>query len=415
MGAIIGVGLSLVPLVVVQQISEGMIAGITERFVELGTYHLQAVSRYPLSSEEIDREVERLAILPGVVSAAAERQGFALLYSDAGRSGVTVRAVDAPFWRDDAALHRLVTVTHGEFDLSAEEQIVIGVAVAESLQVGPGDTVRMLTVRSLGSGRYLPRISRFVVSGVISTGYRDLDRLWTFVELDRGRTVLSDESSRDIIGIKIDDPFALPSPLFNRGIRRIQNREAMDRALQVEEDAARVLSPEWFISDWYNLERSRYISFQTTRNLLVFIMIMILVVAAINISSSLIMLVLEKETEIAILRAAGTPRGVIVGAFIWSGLTVGLAGTALGSAVGIFLSVYINEILRLVESILRFFGGRGELFSADFYLESIPVTVDLLPLALSAGIALTVSLLSSLIPALRAAGIRPERILRRHA
>ena len=44
-GGVIGVGLSLVPLVVVLQVSDGMIAGITSRFIEAGSYHIQLVSQ----------------------------------------------------------------------------------------------------------------------------------------------------------------------------------------------------------------------------------------------------------------------------------------------------------------------------------------------------------------------------------
>jgi len=177
---------------------------------------------------------------------------------------------------------------------------------------------------------------------------------------------------------------------------------------------ASVLAPEWYLTDWYSVERSRYVSFQTTGNLLVFIMIMILVVAAINISSSLIMLVLEKETEIAILRATGTPRRIITGAFVWSGLIVGVAGAAIGAGAGIAISVYVNAILAGIESALSFFGGTTRLFNADFYLESIPVDIAFLPLAASVVLAVGVALVSSIIPALRASNVRPDRILRRH-
>ena len=41
-GALIGVALSIVPLVVVLVVSDGMIQGITSRYIEVGTYHLQA-------------------------------------------------------------------------------------------------------------------------------------------------------------------------------------------------------------------------------------------------------------------------------------------------------------------------------------------------------------------------------------
>ena len=41
LGATFGIAVSLVPLVLVVEISDGLIEGITERYLELGSYHLQ--------------------------------------------------------------------------------------------------------------------------------------------------------------------------------------------------------------------------------------------------------------------------------------------------------------------------------------------------------------------------------------
>jgi lipoprotein-releasing system permease protein len=63
------------------------------------------------------------------------------------------------------------------------------------------------------------------------------------------------------------------------------------------------------IYTWFELERSTYQSFQTTRALLLFIMAMIVMVAAVNVSSGLIMVVLERRMEIGILKSIGRPAG----------------------------------------------------------------------------------------------------------
>lgn len=40
-GAVLGIGISLIPLIVVLLVSDGMIEGITNRYMETKTYHLQ--------------------------------------------------------------------------------------------------------------------------------------------------------------------------------------------------------------------------------------------------------------------------------------------------------------------------------------------------------------------------------------
>ena len=54
----IGIALSLVPLIVVMEVSTGMIDGITARLLEIGTYHLQ-VPMLPGSSEDSLVEASR--------------------------------------------------------------------------------------------------------------------------------------------------------------------------------------------------------------------------------------------------------------------------------------------------------------------------------------------------------------------
>ena len=46
-GAMFGIGISIIPLIVVLVVADGMIEGITRRTVELGTGHLQLIDMTP--------------------------------------------------------------------------------------------------------------------------------------------------------------------------------------------------------------------------------------------------------------------------------------------------------------------------------------------------------------------------------
>ena len=148
-GAILGVGLSLVPLLVVLVVSGGMIEGITARFVEIGTCHLQLVSLGGLSDAEIDALSILVAEADPVIAAFPERQGLGLLYSPSGRTGIQVRAVSPEFPDVDAGFRRYVHLVEGSFDLPDPESVVIGRAAAQELQVEVGDEVKLLTARRL--------------------------------------------------------------------------------------------------------------------------------------------------------------------------------------------------------------------------------------------------------------------------
>jgi lipoprotein-releasing system permease protein len=406
-GAILSVALSLIPLIVVMEVSDGMIQGITARYLELGTYHFQAIN-YGDTGNLDNAALSRLAESPGVILAVRERQGVALAHAKTGRSGVTIRAVPGDMWERDEGLRAYMEIRQGAFDLSGPDCAVLGADVAARLGVAVGEEIKILTTRSFGAEGLMPRVTAFIVRGIVSTGYQELDKLWIYIPLDRGDRIMSRETSRQIIGIKVDNPFG-PMEGYAAGLLRNL--------------------PQGFrLYRWADLEYAQYMSFATTRYLLIFIMALIICVAAVNIFSSLVMIQIEKREEIAILKSLGMSGREISSVFLLLGFIVGCAGTFLGVAAGLAVSLSINEIIAGVETFanaafdlgLRLFlsspagAERIQIFNPQFYLEYIPIHINLKELTLAAGFSLLVALLAAYIPSRGAGKIRPLEVLRKH-
>ncbi|TFG62264.1 MAG: ABC transporter permease, partial [Spirochaetales bacterium] len=327
------VALSLIPLILVLVITNGMIEGITRRYVEVGTYHLQAQG----FDEQLEKD-EALALagelkrLKGVLVAVPEYKGTALAYSEKGRTGVSVRAVPGERYEEDSLFREFMTFSAGSFDLAERDSVILSTGVAESLSAGVGDRIKLLTAMSVpGRASAVIKPSILTVTGVFSSGYQELDALTVYVNFDKGASLFRD-SSNLIIGIKLDsaDVNSLNSPTLNR-MRWI---------------ISGALPQGFYVYTWYDLEKSLYKSLVTTKNLLVFIMVLILCVASVNISSALIMLVTENSQAIAILKSTGGSPNLITQSFLLTGFIIGFAGTAAGLLIGLLISVNINPLIQ---------------------------------------------------------------------
>ena len=417
-GAIAGIGISIVPLVIVLVVSNGMIEGITSRLVELSSSHIHVTDYTGIS--DIPGDPARMTALaetiaadnPGgrVVSATPERQGMAIAIGKKGRSGSTVRAVPQDFFSGNPALAALVSVKAGDTALSGERDVILGQKLASDIGVEVGDGIRLVTMRTGPTGMTIPKFSSFRVSGIISSGYQELDALWAFVPYETGCALLSAETSANFINVRVTDPFT--------DIERARSWISRD------------LPDDMAAYTWKEMNRSQFQSFSTTRTLLLFIMLLIVLVASVNVSSALVMLVMERRKEIAILKSTGTHPSEITLSFIFAGFFTGLGGILIGMPAGIACALSINGIIssleRCVNAVNRAIaalasGGVAsgsslaeiKLLDPAYYIQVIPVHLRFWELFSIASGALILSVVFSLIPAMRAGSEKPIDTLRK--
>jgi len=394
-GAALGIAISLVPIIVTLIVADGMIRGIIDRYLELGTGHLQV---YELSSFGYEEDAaETIKNIDGVRGVWPEHRGMGVIAGKSGRTGVTVRAVESSFW-EDAGSTKYLKIIDGEPSPQTDRDIVLGETLASGIGVKAGDTVRLMTVRTGENERLSPKSASFTVKGIISCGYNELDALWCIISLEGGKRVFSfDQSSASLI-VKVDDPY--------------KNAEELKWKLYVN------MGYGYGVYTWKELLRSQYSSYESTRQLLLFIMALIVVVAAVNVSSATSMLVFERQKDIAVLKFSGASVKGVASVFLFGSFLTGLFGTVFGIAFGLLIGSNINFIVRALENILSFFsglfhGGKITILNPDFYLETIPIVIDWGTVTLIGIFAVFCSVLSSWIPARRAGKLKPMELLRK--
>jgi putative ABC transport system permease protein len=120
-----------------------------------------------------------------------------------------------------------------------------------------------------------------------------------------------------------------------------------------------------------------------------------LFVGAFLIFNTLSMTVTERVREVGLLRAAGTTRRQVVNLILLEAAALGLAGSAVGLAIGAVLAAGMTAYVRTV---------------AIVPLDGLVVPVD--GIALAVGVGLVVTLAAALEPALRASRISPVEALK---
>jgi lipoprotein-releasing system permease protein len=400
-GAVLSVALSLVPLITVMQVADGMIRGISARYVELGTYHAQAL---PFASFDLVAARDAARESAGVTGAWIETQSVGVAFANGKREGVAVRGVEQGFL-DDKATAEYLRVDRGVAKLANPYDALLGSAMAGKLNLVPGDTVNLITIRRKNDGSMSPRITMLTVRGIVSAGYRDLDAQWLFMRQDTAARILPGENTRSFIGIKAADPFGNPD-------------EARDAVLGN-------LPAGFSVYSWNEVERNLFESLASTRTMLLLIMAVTVAVAAVNVSSALTTLVLERGQEIAVLKSLGASPADLAGIFAMGGATIGGLGAIIGTALGLLVSLRINDVLSIIEKIgnaLRsavhaISGGAPprvfRVLDPAYYLEKIPVEIPYQEMAVVVALTILLSYVASIGPASRAAALSPLDGLRK--
>lgn len=419
-GAMICIGISLIPLVAVLVVSDGMIEGITGRMIGLSSrdmcVYIGANSSAVESADSLARTAQSFIEVDGVEKAFPEVQGIGLAAGKSKRSGATIRAVQRDVFTEDKNFASLFEVIEGSTFLEQNNECIIGSHLADLLSLKTGDTLKLLTINSRTRTNVTPKVSMLTVKGIVSSGYQELDALWVFVPLEKGFEILPDNSAKYTIGIQTADA-------FDENLYKIQY--ALQNAIAGK---GKINSVEYaYVYRWDELNTSEYENFQSTKALLLIIMLLIVLVASVNISSALVMLVMERRKEIAILKSTGASSGGITLAFLFTGFAAGLGGVLTGIPLGLLASVNINGLISFMEKTVNVFAKfifmlshssadsfvQIHLLDPSYYLQNIPVNIHFGELMIIVTGTLVLSVIVSAVPAIKAGKEKPLDTLRK--
>jgi len=120
------------------------------------------------------------------------------------------------------------------------------------------------------------------------------------------------------------------------------------------------------------------------------------------------MMVKLKQKDIAIVKSCGAANSSVIGLFLGFGVSIGVAGSGLGAALGYAITRHINQI----EGWIRILFGIKLWRSSVYMFDRIPDQVDWNSALLFATLAMAAATVGALLPAVAAARTRPVEVLR---
>lgn len=325
---------------------------------------------------------------PDVRAVARFVDGQAMLVGKKEIRGVQIRGIDPAAELDTSALGELMVkgeltaLRPGSFGL------VVGQTLAEQLDVGPGDELIMLVSQGTTTpAGVVPRMRRFTVVGIFHAGMYEFDRSLAFLNIQDAQRLL--RFGNDVSGLRLAVRDPLQAPAVVRSVANAWGEGA-------------------YISDWTHEHGNFFRSIQLTRSIVFVILLLVVAVAAFNIVSTLVMVVRDKRGEIAILRTLGASPAAIMTVFVCQGAIIGLTGTVVGVAAGVLGAWNVSSITALIERITGF-----QFLAPDVYfISELPSRLLWPDVWQVAGIALVLSLVSTIYPAWRGALTAPAEVLR---
>ena len=251
---------------------------------------------------------------------------------------------------------------------AAADGVVLGASLAAQLGVFEGDTV---VLREIG-GRTLT----LTVAGTFRVGNELIDAVTAYVPIARLQAYLDLEDRWSGVHVRLEDP-----TVASAAGERIGERYG--------------LRP----TSWERLFSGLLQQLRLQKAVISVVVFLIVLVAAMGIANVLVLAVAEKTGEIAVLRTLGASARQVVAIFTLEGAILGGLGTALGAVLGVAIATYFR---------LQPYPLPGDLY----FITQLPVRVQAFDVFWVCAVSFGTSVIASLVPARRAASLRPAEVLR---
>ncbi len=386
--SVLGVALGVAALIVVLSVMNGFENELRSRLLSLSGHAAISPTQTPLPWRDMR---QALIANPEITAAAPFVELEAMLANGRNLSGAMLTGVEPDLEKDISAVSRHMR-SGALGDLApGRNAIILGRALALQLGVNQGDSLTVMVPRKRIGAGLDTELRRFTVVGIFELGLRDHDGVRALVHLDDARVMAGLEMPSVGLRIKTTDMFSAPW-VIRSWINGWTQRSGIEVAVR----------------DWTQDNATYFRAVRIEKIMMTLLLSLIVGVAVFNIVATLVMVVTDKRSGIAILRTLGYSRRTIVQIFAVQGIVVGWIGVLFGVGLGVTMALNIDQLAPGLEQLFGF-----QFMPADvYYLTSLPADLRTGDVLWISAVALLMTALATVYPALRAAGIAPAEVLR---
>ena len=320
-----------------------------------------------------DQVAAQIKSVPHVTIATPRLFASGIINTSNEAIGVQLYGIDPASPANAPIVHGM---TAGSFITSDDQNgIVIGQTLAQRLGVKVGDQIDLSANTANGN----VNDQTFTVRGIFSTNTPAYDQSTIFMPLAKAQVFTATQNHASTIFIMLD------------------NRDLSSSV------AAALTSPGYQVLTWQKMNDLVLETEQLANGYMVLIYLIVLAITATVIVNTLIMAVYERTREIGILAAIGMKGRRIMSLFLAEATMLAIAGIAFGVVLGWLICAYFAKVGFYIGNI-----GTNYQFLLGDRIYAMLTLNDTISLTI---IALVITLIASLYPAVLAARLEPVEAL----
>ncbi len=318
--------------------------------------------------------------IPGIAAISTRIRDYSLISSPESSAGIMLYGIDPLAEKKLSTLHN--RIRKGRFlENNDADKIIIGKDLSEQLKAGLGDKVVLMNQAADGS----LAAAAYEVCGIMDAGAEEIDKNLALITLEAAQNLLVMQGKASEIVIKTNS---------------LKNVDEVAEFIK-----AKINTKKFETLTWKEISPMTYQWLQFDQVFTGLILFIVLLVVAAGILNTILMSVLERTREFGIMLALGTKPKQITSMIATESFMLASIGVLFGSCLGVGLVLFFSMTginLSAISSALN-----------SFYIGSVVYpSLDITNLAIYACIVLLVSVIISIFPAKKAAGLSPIEAIR---